>query len=71
MQPMQPTDPVTLTLTADQWNVVLAQLQEGPMRIVRPVFDAMLQQIQELQQDSAAPPIEQPRPNGEAAHAPG
>jgi hypothetical protein len=52
--PLQPDEKLTIVLTAAEWNVVLAQLGEGPYRIVAP----LLQKI--TAQGMAHPRSEQP-----------
>jgi hypothetical protein len=44
-QPFNPTDRLTVTLEAQQWNQVLAALGEGPFRVVNPIIQALHDQI--------------------------
>jgi hypothetical protein len=68
MTPMQPEQPIQVTLQAQQWNTVLAALNEAPHRIARPVIDAILSQVQaEADKGDAALPA---KLNGAEAHAP-
>lgn len=58
-----PTDPIAVTLEAQQWNVVFGALAEAPWRIADPVIRAIAQQTQATQQ--AEPEIIAPaKPNG-------
>jgi hypothetical protein len=41
----QPTEPVTITLEAGQWNVVLGALHEIPYRLALPVIQALTRQF--------------------------
>jgi hypothetical protein len=41
---MHPNEPVTITLEAQQWNSVLALLQEGPFRVAAPLIDSIMRQ---------------------------
>jgi hypothetical protein len=41
MIPMQSDKPITITLEAQHWNVVLSGLQEMPYRIAVPVIRAL------------------------------
>jgi hypothetical protein len=67
MTPMQPDQPITITLEAQQWNSVLAALNEAPHRIARPIIDRIVEQVQG-QQSPAAPLAA--KPNGADEHAP-
>jgi len=68
---VNPTDEVHLTLTVADLNALLAQLVEGPYRIVAPLVQKIGEQARAQQ---LIPPLPQqppmPRPNGEAPHAP-
>ena len=46
-QPIEPNRPMTVQLTAEQWNVVLGHLDVGQHRVVRPIIDALIQQLRE------------------------
>lgn len=41
---MDANDPVQITLAAQQWNVVIAALNEAPYRVAAPVIEAILKQ---------------------------
>jgi len=41
---LQPNDELTIRLTANEWNQVLAQLSEGPFRIVAPLIQKIRDQ---------------------------
>jgi hypothetical protein len=47
LPPFQPTEPLDVTLEAQEWNVVFAALNECalPMRVARPVFDKIMGQV--------------------------
>ena len=53
---MQQNEPNVLsaTLTQDQWNVVLGHLDAGQHRVVRPIIDRLVAQLQ--------PPAQPPAP---------
>ena len=42
---LQPNDPLTITLQAQEWNIVFEGLNELRMRMARPVFDKMMAQV--------------------------
>lgn len=42
---IQPEEPLTATLAAQDWNVVFAGLGELPMRVARPVYDRIIAQF--------------------------
>lgn len=44
---MEPTTVITVTLEAQQWNLVLATLAEGPFRIVAPLIETIQRQCVE------------------------
>lgn len=46
-RPMSPETPLTCTLTAQEWNVVLAALNELPRRVSDPVFAKLMAQLQQ------------------------
>jgi hypothetical protein len=50
MQPIEPSRQLTATLTAQQWEAVLGHLDAGQHRIVRPIIDALMQQLQQQSQ---------------------
>lgn len=43
---IEPTQPIAITLEAQQWNVVIAALMEAPWRIADPVIRAISAQTQ-------------------------
>ena len=47
MQPIERHRPMTVQLTAEQWNVVLGHLNTGQHGVVRPIFDALMQQLRQ------------------------
>ena len=51
--PFKPTDELTMRFTASEWNQVIAQLQEGPYRLVAPLINKI--NVQAAQQEAAAP----------------
>jgi hypothetical protein len=55
MQPIEPHRPLTGTLTQDQWNIVLGHLDAGQHRVVRPIIDSLVAQLQ--QQSQPSPPM--------------
>jgi len=61
---IDPDQEVACSLTAAEWNVVLAALQELPFRVSAPLISKLRQQIA-----IAAPAaFEQPQLNGAEAH---
>jgi len=49
--PFNPTDELSLKFTVTEWNQILAQLQEGPWKIVAPIINKInLQAAQQEQQ---------------------
>jgi hypothetical protein len=50
MQPVDPNFPLNVKLSAQEWNIVLAGLNELQHRISRPVFDNICQQLQQQSQ---------------------
>lgn len=60
---MEPTDKLTIVLEAQQWNVLLAQLAEGPYRVVAPLLQAIQQQCSA--QQAPSPALLPQRRNGE------
>ena len=55
MQPMGPNKPLTVTLSAQEWNTVMAGLNELPHRVARPPFDRIGQQLQQQSQPQQMP----------------
>jgi hypothetical protein len=43
--PIQADAKLTVTLEAQEWNVVFAALNEMPMRVSRPVYDKLISQL--------------------------
>ena len=54
MQPIQPNQQLTATLTAQEWNVVMAAVNELSHRVARPIIDRLGQQLQEQAMMSSA-----------------
>jgi hypothetical protein len=50
MQPIEPNRPLSATLTAQQWEAVLWHLNAGQHGVVRPIFDSLMQQLQQQPQ---------------------
>jgi hypothetical protein len=46
-RPIEPNQPLTVTLTAYEWNVVMEGVNELKHRVARPVFDRIGQQLQQ------------------------
>jgi hypothetical protein len=70
----QPTDPITITLQFQQWNVVLTALGDAPWRHADPVIREIGQQAaqvtQAIQQPAAQTTAAEPvKPNGAGDHA--
>lgn len=65
MNPINPTDQLAVTLEAQQWNVVLATLAEGPFRIVA----SLMQEIQR-QLTTPAMPLQQKTNGAETRETP-
>jgi hypothetical protein len=62
------SDQISITLTAAEWNAVIAALVEQPYRLAAPLVQKIGEQAQ-LKERMRAPPT--PGANGqEAAHAP-
>ena len=49
---MEPTDPVTITLQAQQWNTILEVLHNAPYRVAAPL-------IQSISEQARAPKVQQ------------
>ena len=49
---MEPTDPVTITLQAQQWNTILEVLHNAPYRVAAPL-------IQSISEQARAPNVQQ------------
>jgi hypothetical protein len=69
MEPIQAEQPITITLEAQQWNVVLGALGEAPYRIAAPVIARIVEQVQSKQSQAAAATLAA-KPNGADEHAP-
>ena len=52
MQPIEPNRSLRAQLTAEQWNTVMAALNELPHRLARPIFDSLMMQLQRQTQMS-------------------
>ena len=50
MQPISPNQPLTVTLSAQEWNMVMTAVNELPHRVARPLFDRIGQQLQQQAQ---------------------
>ncbi len=50
MQPIEPNRSLSAQLTAEQWNTVMAALNELPHRVARPIFDSLMAQLQQQSQ---------------------
>ena len=50
MQPINSSQPLTVTLSAYDWNVVMAGVNKLEHGIARPVFDRIGQQLQQQSQ---------------------
>jgi hypothetical protein len=46
MPPFQPTDPVPVTLQAQEWNTVIGALMDAPYRIAAPLIGKIVAQAQ-------------------------
>jgi hypothetical protein len=46
MRPLQPEQPIDITLTAQQWNAILAALGEAPYRIAAPIIGSIVEQVE-------------------------
>ena len=53
--PFKPTDELTMRFTASEWNDVIAQLQEGPYKIVAPLITKINLQAAQHEQRSQVP----------------
>ena len=63
----QPTDPIAVTLQAQQWNVVLGALAEAPWRVADPLIREIARQAEAPPEPLAAePPPPTAKPNGHA-----
>ena len=54
MQPISPNQPLTVTLSAQEWNMVMSAVNELPHRIARPIFDKLGEQLQQQTMMSTA-----------------
>jgi len=50
MRPLEPNQQLVATLSAQEWNAVMAALNELPHRIARPIWDKLGQQLQQQSQ---------------------
>lgn len=67
MQPLEATAEISVTLQAQQWNVVINALMDVPWRHSDPVLRAITQQIEQLQATSVTPSLPS-KPNGADEH---
>jgi hypothetical protein len=51
--PFSPNDELTMRFTVSEWNQVLAQLQEGPWKIVAPLINKINVQAAQHEKQSA------------------
>jgi hypothetical protein len=51
-QPFNPGDVIAINLTANEWNLVLSQLQEGPWKIVAPLIGKIQMQAAQQQEQT-------------------
>lgn len=61
--PLQPDQPISVTLEAQQWNAVLGALGEAPYRVAAPLIAKIIEQVQGQKTTPVA------RPNGADEHA--
>jgi hypothetical protein len=69
-EPIEATAPITIVLQAQQWNVLLGVLAEGPYRVVAPLIGAITEQAAHGHQEragGAGSAAAAPRPNGAGA----
>lgn len=66
MNPIPADTPMTATMAAAEWNIILGALQEIPYKVAAQIIPKLAQQLQ-------ARPESWPmnKPNGEADHATG
>jgi hypothetical protein len=55
MQPINPDQKLTVTLSAQEWNMVMGAVNELPHRVARPLFDRIGQQLQQQSQPQQMP----------------
>jgi hypothetical protein len=65
MTPINPETPLAVTLTAAEWNQVLAILSDAPYRTVATIIGKITEQA-----SAAAVAAAPPAPNGKDDHAP-
>ena len=53
MQPIEPHRPMTVQLTAEQWDTVLRHLNTGQHGVVRPIIDSLMAQLQRQSQPAS------------------
>jgi hypothetical protein len=69
---MDPNEPVTIVLTAQQWNVVIMALHEVPKRVADPLIEAIVGQANPQKDVSPQSDIVVPQPgNGHDTTAAG
>jgi hypothetical protein len=52
---IEPTTQIAVTMSAQQWGVVLEALSHAPYRVVAPIFTAIQQQCMEHDSDIMIP----------------
>ena len=57
---MSPTDKISLTLEAQQWQVVVNLLAEGPYKLAAPLIQLLQEQFNDAQQPAQALEVQQP-----------
>lgn len=50
IQPIDPNKPLSATLTAQEWNAVMAAVDELPGRICRPILGSLMAQLSQQSQ---------------------
>jgi hypothetical protein len=61
--PVDPGFPIAVTLTAGEWNGVLATLSEGRYSVVSPLIQKIIEQAQAAHQQQGAGDELRPRPH--------
>lgn len=65
MMPISPDTPITVTLQAQEWNVVMGILADAPYKLVAPIIQKLGEQAQQGAAQAARPNgADAPRPNG-------
>ena len=63
-----PEQPLTVTLQAQEWNMVLGALQELPYKFSHPLFDKLQRSLMSQGQAQVPPEVLRP-PNGDGRQA--